>query len=773
VLAGVTARLGRRDEAIALYDELSHLPGMAARAFNQQAWTFIGDGRFDEADAAVDRSIEAEPYSGSIALKVLLAQNWRGDLELAEATLKRLPASALREDRNLAAVIRVYQWRRDPENLLAMLRGVPRDWITWRISGPKAAITGDAHEMAGRLAAARNDWRKALGLVEQRLVATPDDHNLITWKAYLLTALGEGTPAAETMKLAREMNSSWRQATVAYSHRPRLDSPDETLARLEQLVTRGVSFPVLLGSLRLNPEFDHVRSLPRFQTLLANVEADGRYAPKPPTRVGATASAAPTDNKSVAVLAFANLSDDKDNEHFSDGISEELLNVLAKVPGLKVSARTSAFYFKGKPTQIADIAKQLGVAYVIEGSVRKVGSRVRITAQLIKAADGFHVWSENFDRELKDIFAVQDEIAGLIAKSLALTLAGGSGQKHEANAEVVQMYFEGRRLWNLRTPEALEQAEKFFRRSIAIDPAFGRGYAGLADVLYTRRISFANDPGRFGNRDPGLEIEVIALARRALELDPAAAEALETLGLVNLHLWRFDEGIRQLRRAVELNPNYAPGFRTLGRALATNGQLNEGVDALRRAVELDPISISLDNLALSLCVAGRAAEGLAAAERGLSQRPDSRTTLAWQAYALLRLNRINEARAIVPALQRHLAVSSALDVCSGTEVFLRAIIARVWYESGSRVELADLLASSKARDPIAGFFVSAMAGGGKEALPLPNWDNFNRSNVDKLWLPEFDSLRSEPKFAALIDQLGLTAAQERVLAFRRIKESAP
>ena len=127
-------------------------------------------------------------------------------------------------------------------------------------------------------------------------------------------------------------------------------------------------------------------------------------------------------DKSVAVLAFANLSDDKENEYFSDGISEELLNVLAKIPNLKVSARTSAFSFKGKNVAIPEIARQLGVAYVVEGSVRKQGTKVRITAQLIKAEDGFHVWSDTFTRELKDIFAVQDEIAGLIAQQLQLKL---------------------------------------------------------------------------------------------------------------------------------------------------------------------------------------------------------------------------------------------------------------------------------------------------------------------------------------------------------------
>ena len=171
------------------------------------------------------------------------------------------------------------------------------------------------------------------------------------------------------------------------------------------------------------------------------------------SRPPAVSAPAVTD-KSVAVLAFANLSDDKSNEYFSDGISEELLNVLAKVPGLKVSARTSAFYFKGKEVPIPEIAKQLGVAYVVEGSVRKAGDKVRITAQLIKAADGFHVWSDTFTRDLKDVFVVQDEIAGLIAGNLELKM-GMSAHSPVINPQAFDLYLQGRQAWNLRTPEGL------------------------------------------------------------------------------------------------------------------------------------------------------------------------------------------------------------------------------------------------------------------------------------------------------------------------------
>ena len=160
----------------------------------------------------------------------------------------------------------------------------------------------------------------------------------------------------------------------------------------------------------------------------------------------ATVNALP--EKSVAVLAFANLSDEKGNESFADSVSEELLNVLGKVPGLKVTARTSAFHFKGKDTPIPEIARQLGVAYVVEGSVRRSTDKVRIAAQLIKAADGFQVWSDNFNRDVHDIFAVQEEIAGLIAKNLELKL--GIKKESAPNPEAYQLYLEAVRLWGMR-----------------------------------------------------------------------------------------------------------------------------------------------------------------------------------------------------------------------------------------------------------------------------------------------------------------------------------
>lgn len=236
------------------------------------------------------------------------------------------------------------------------------------------------------------------------------------------------------------------------------------------------------------------------------------------------------DAKSIAVLAFANLSRDPENEYFSDGISEELLNLLSKVPGLKVSARTSAFHFKGKDTPIPEIARQLGVAYVVEGSVRKSGSQVRITAQLIDAADGFHLWSDTFTRELKDIFAVQDEIAGLVAKNLQLKLGSAVRPAREVNPEAHGLVLEGRHFWTQRTEAGFERAEKAFRHALAIDPNYAPAHAGLADVFAVRTWYVFQSGSLAGAESMRI---AAAEAQLALDLDPSLVGAHAALAVVS------------------------------------------------------------------------------------------------------------------------------------------------------------------------------------------------------------------------------------------------
>ena len=468
----------------------------------------------------------------------------------------------------------------------------------------------------------------------------------------------------------------------------------------------------------------------------------------------APANAAPLDKKSVAVLAFTNLSEDKNNEYFSDGVSEELLNVLAKIPGLKVSARTSAFFFKGKQVPIAEIAKQLGVAYVVEGSVRKSGDRLRITAQLINAADGFHVWSDNFDREAKDVFAVQDEIAGLIAHNLQLKIEGGNSEARAVNPRALELYLQGRAAWNLRTTEGFARAEDLFHRALALDPEFARAYTGLADVRIIRESS-DGDLGFFGNRDSPALAEIVAQIERALALDPNSAEAYASLGNARWLSWKFAEAEAALRRAIALNPNYASAHHWLGRILLSDGRIEESSRELARAAELDPLSSRiLDNYSLMLQVQGKYEEALALVDRALALQPDAEQAAHWRAIHLSALGRHAEALAQL----RRLPVGGRFYV---------PWVVKVLVDAGLRPEAEQAM---KELTPQAAHFKYvglAALGRPDEALAAMPADFILVVLVSELYLnPDLDPIRNDPRFVQLLATLGRTEANSRAQAWR-------
>jgi len=309
-------------------------------------------------------------------------------------------------------------------------------------------------------------------------------------------------------------------------------------------------------------------------------------------------ASAPADAKSVAVLAFANLSDDKGSEYFSDGISEELLNVLAKVPGLKVSARTSAFYFKGKNVPIPDIAKQLGVAYVVEGSVQRAGDRVKITAQLIKAADGFHVWSDTYTRDMKDIFAVQDEIAGKIASSLTDKLGMTLPVSAKTTPEAYTIYLQARATLAKRGVPNLREAVGMFENVIRLDPDYLPARSGLA-------ITLALIPAWSRSLALGASLEMINRAKRSaqvvIERQPGNAEAWSALGLIYTNYdWRWQEAGEAITRSLALAPNDAEVVNFAGdhfRFVLAGPQV---VETEKRAVELNPLQ-SVNHTDLSAC----------------------------------------------------------------------------------------------------------------------------------------------------------------------------
>jgi serine/threonine-protein kinase len=303
-----------------------------------------------------------------------------------------------------------------------------------------------------------------------------------------------------------------------------------------------------------------------------------------PHRTPPEAQKSATAQKSIAVLPLANMSADPENEYFSDGMTEEIINALAKVPGVQVASRTSSFAFKGKEVDVRQIGEKLGVASVLDGSVRKVGNKIRITAQLVNVENGYQLWSETYDRQLEDVFAIQDEISRAIVEALKLRLSRGA--EHlvvpTKNLEAYNLYLKGRFFLNKFTEAGLRRALELFQLALLQDPGYARAYAGIADVW----CNLADDWVAPDEAYPRAK----AAAERALQRDPDLAEATTSLGKVLCwHEWNFARAEQQLQRAVALSPNYAEAHYVLGTALPLVGRLGEATEAIRKALALDPL----------------------------------------------------------------------------------------------------------------------------------------------------------------------------------------
>lgn len=310
---------------------------------------------------------------------------------------------------------------------------------------------------------------------------------------------------------------------------------------------------------------------------------------------------------SIAVLPFVNLSDDPGNEYFSDGLAEELINALTAVEGLKVAARTSAFAFKGQDADVREIGRALDVATVLEGSVRKAGDRVRITAQLINVGDGFHLWSETYDRRLNDIFAVQDEISRSIVDALSVSLGASAEERGlflggTDDVEAYELYLRGRQRWVTRRPDQLHLALNDFEAAVARDSSFALAWSGLADAIDA--LAWREPEAR------PLVPRGLAAARRALALEPGLAEGYASLGVLLFEFERdYAEAERALRRAVELKPGYATARHFYGALLRSIGRLPEALEQHGRAVRLDPLSgVIQDSYGQTLSAARRREE---------------------------------------------------------------------------------------------------------------------------------------------------------------------
>jgi adenylate cyclase len=294
----------------------------------------------------------------------------------------------------------------------------------------------------------------------------------------------------------------------------------------------------------------------------------------------------PNDNRrSIAVLPFVNMSDDKENEYFSDGISEEILNLLVKLPKLRVASRTSSFAFKGKDASIPEVANALGVETVLEGSIRRAGDRVRITAQLIEASSDSHLWSDTYDREMKDVFAIQDDIAQSIADALQMTLTPKERRSIQnvatADAGAYDYYLRGRSYMYTMTQRDYEDAITMFKKAIVHDGKYALAYAGIADA-YSYMFRYTDAAKE--NAEQALDY-----AARAVEMDPDSAEARASQGLALFINERYEDAEQEFARAIEMNPNLFEAYYYAGLAFSSQGKFAEAADMYLKAREVNPL----------------------------------------------------------------------------------------------------------------------------------------------------------------------------------------
>jgi serine/threonine-protein kinase len=479
----------------------------------------------------------------------------------------------------------------------------------------------------------------------------------------------------------------------------------------------------------------------------------GRATPRPVSddlrRGKQSEAAAAIPQKSIAVLPLINESGDPKDEYFSDGLSEELIAALAQITGLKVIGRSSSFRFKDRKEEPRTIGEKLGVSTLLDGTVRKQGDRVRIVAELVNAADGIQVWTRTFDRQLKDIFAVQEEIARAVAESLKVTLLAADARSTQAsapnNVEAHNAYLQGHFYLLRRNVEDFRKAISYYDQAIQLDPEYALAYAERAEAW-----TFLGD---LTGQRPVAYPKARADAEKAVTIAPSLAEARAALGWVRCFAdWKFTEGLAELKRARELSPANPTANDLLARIISYLGRVDEAERQARQAVELDPLStVTQGNLARVLFYAGKLDEADAVARKAAELQPTGASSHRWQ---------------VLIAAQRGDGETALREAkLEPDEGYRRFELAVAQYVVGDRqaadAALADLIA--KAREGFAYqiaevYVVRGEADKAFEWLQI-SFDDRDAGMLSLLVDPLLRGLRDDPRYKNLIAKLGLPVAQ--------------
>jgi serine/threonine protein kinase/tetratricopeptide (TPR) repeat protein len=487
----------------------------------------------------------------------------------------------------------------------------------------------------------------------------------------------------------------------------------------------------------------------RYATMLMFAEALGASVVSAPEVTVVLRPAPPA--QSIAVLPFVNLSGDPENEYFGDGLAEELLNLLGRVNGLRVASRTSAFLFKGTKTDLRTIGQTLNVQHVLEGSVRKAGTRIRVSVHLTGAAEGYDLWSARYDRELKDVFEIQDEIARTIVQALQIRLTGEQAQRLDkrgtADPEAYDSYLKGRHHWNNR-PLGIPKAVEYFKQAVAKDPGYALAYTGLADC-------YGSMGGWESNAMAPHEAwpQASAAVRRALELDETLGEAHTSLAHVHLHYdWDWPAAEREFNRALELTPTYSTAHHWLSHLAMAMGHTDASLAESRRCLDLDPLDLVINvHLIWHYWLAGQPDEAI---EQGCKTRELHPNTF-WPEFFI---GLAYEDKVMPDAAVAHFEKAATM---SGGSTFVLAALGHAHAVAGAPAKALGLLRELDARAReryVPAYDRAVIYAGLKEIDHAMNWLQ-RAQDEHSSWItylnvePRLDPLRDDPRFAELAGSL--------------------
>ena len=460
---------------------------------------------------------------------------------------------------------------------------------------------------------------------------------------------------------------------------------------------------------------------------------------------GQKLSSSPDALPSIAVLPFVNMSNDVENEYFCDGLAEELLNALVKIENLKVAARTSTFFFKDKNTNVSEIGSTLNVKTVLEGSVRKAGNRLRITAQLINVADGYHLWSERYDREMQDIFDVQDEITLAIVSVLKVKLLGEEKaevlKRGTDNTQAYELYLKGRYYANKFTLEGFNKAMLYLNKAIEQDPNFALAYAGIAHAYYYASTIHL-PPGE-------ALLKMKAAVLKALELDDSIGEAHSLLALVAAYYDRNPaEAHANFKRGIELVPNDVSTHQWYGIYLGMMGQFEEAISELKQAHELDPLSITIKMIFCWTYYWARQPEKVIEESRKALEIDENFWMARWS--LALGYEQTGQYAESIAELKK----ARALD----ESPWINALLARVYAQSGQTDEarrILDELTEKSKQQWVAPYLIATAYHSLNERDQAFRWLHIAFADYDEWTIcvnndPALDELRSDPRFQNLV-----------------------